>query len=76
MAGDPITALADLVRDAFKFATDPGGFENMKLEHQIEVVHAAIVVARAARARGEAGADNTLDALFDRYRELSKSAGS
>jgi len=70
MAVDPITAIADLVREAFKFATDPGGFENMKLEHQIQVIHAAITVARI---KGDVPA---LDLLFDKYRELSKSAGS
>lgn len=70
MASDPITAIADLVREAFKFATDPGGFENMKLEHQLEVIHAAVMVARTQ------GDTDTIDALFDRYRELSKSASS
>lgn len=70
MAGDPITAIAELVREAFKFATDPGGFENMKLEHQVNVIHAAMIVARAK------GDTDTEDMLFEKYRELSKSAGS
>jgi len=70
MASDPITAIANLVAKAFGFAIDPDGFERMKLEHQVEVIHAAITVARAN------GDTDTLDALFDKYRELSKSAGS
>lgn len=70
MAGDPITAIAELISKAFGFAVDPDGFERMKLEHQIEVIHAAIIVARGN------GDTDTLDALFDHYRELSKSAST
>lgn len=65
-----ITAIVELVSKAFGFAIDPTGFENMKLEHQIKVIHAAIEIARAN------GDTDTVDALFDKYRELSKSAGS
>ena len=65
-----IGLVAALVSKAFGFAVDPDGFERMKLEHQIEVIHAAIIVARGN------GDTDTLDALFDKYRELSKSAGS
>jgi hypothetical protein len=67
---DPITAVATLLSQIFGFAVDPDGFEGMKLEHQIEVIHAGIQVARSK------GDTDALDALFERYRELSKRAGS
>lgn len=69
MAADPVTAVATLLSQVFGFVVDPDGLSQMKVEYEIEVIHAAIQIARSQRN------DAALDGLFERYRELSKKVG-
>lgn len=61
-----VTAVAELLSKVFGFVVDPDGLEQMQVEHEIEVIHAAIKVAQAKKDVA------AVDALFVRFRELSK----
>ena len=62
-----IGAVAALLIKVFGFLVDPTGLSNMKLEHRIEVIHAGIKVAIQQKDY------DTIDKLFNEYRELSNS---
>ena len=66
MASDPVTAVATLLSQVFGFVVDPTGLEQMKLEHEIELIHAGVKIAQAKHDTA------AVDVLLGRYRELSK----
>ena len=64
-----IAAVATLLTKVFGFIVDPTGLAKMKIEHQIEVIHAGIKIAIEQKDY------DTIDMLFDKYRELSNTVG-
>jgi len=66
---EAITAVASLLTKVFGFVVDPEGLSAMKLEHRIEVVHAAVKIAISKKDY------EAIDILFDEYRELSQAIG-
>jgi hypothetical protein len=66
---DAITAVANLLTKVFGFAVDPNGFSSMKVEHQVEVIHAGVKIAISKKDY------DAIDMLFDEYRELCKTIG-
>lgn len=64
---EAITAVTTLLTKVFGFVVDPDKFAAMKIEHQIEVIHAGIKIALDKQDC------DAVDILFDKYRELSKS---
>jgi len=63
---EAIAAVATLLTKVFGFAVDPEGFSAMKVEHQIEVIHAGVKIAIAKQDYA------AIDVLFEQYRELCK----
>ena len=66
MAADPVTAIAILLSQVFGFVVDPDGLEQMKREHEIELLQAGIRIAAAEKNHA------VVDALFVRFRMLSQ----
>ena len=60
-----ISAIATLLTKIFGFIVDPEGLKSMKLEHELEVIHAGIKIAISKQDY------DAIDVLFNRYRELS-----
>ena len=62
--------IAALLTKVFGWAVDPDGYAAMKLEHKLEVLHAAYRIAIDQRDFAAA------DLVFQRLRELSNSIGT
>jgi hypothetical protein len=67
MPGD-VGLVAALLTKVFGWAVDPTGFALMEMNHKLEVIHAGINVAL------DKGDNDTVDLLFQQYRELRQSA--
>lgn len=66
MASD-VGLIAALLTKVFGWAVDPDGYEQMKLEHKLEVLNAGYRIAMDQRDFAAA------DRIFQQYRELSVS---
>ena len=64
MVTEAITAVATLLTKVFGFVVDPEGLAKMKLENQIDIIHAGVKIAIRNQDSDAA------DLLFERYREL------
>ena len=65
MANDPVTALADLVKEVFMWFTDPTKFQALTLDMKLEKLSNALKVALDARAMDAA------DLIYAELRRLS-----
>ena len=68
MANDPITALADLVKEVFLWFTDPTKFQSLTRESKLEKLSEALKIALDNKAYGAA------DLIYAELRRLSQQA--
>lgn len=61
---EAIASVAELLTKVFGFVVDPDGLAKMKLDNQVDLVHAGVKIAIRNKD------SDTADLLFERYREL------
>lgn len=66
MVSEAIAEVAKLLSKVFGFVVDPDGLAKMKLENQIDLIHAGVKIA----IRNKDVDYDAADLLFEKYREL------